>query len=170
MKAFRYAVTIALMLCAGFALAESNAQKSFATLKLLAGNWEGKNNQGQTLRVEFRETAGGSALLSEIHGQGPENMISMFHLDGDRLLMTHYCGAGNQPRMNATLSPDGKSVIFEFVDATNLSSPEAGHMNRRGIHHAGRRPSHRRMDVPRSRQGDEGIVHVAARQITRSPP
>jgi len=129
MKAFRYAVTIALVLCAGFALAQSNAQKSFDTLKTLAGNWEGKNNQGQTLRVEFRETAGGSALLSEIHGQGPENMISMFHLDGDRLLMTHYCGAGNQPRMKATLSPDGKSVAFEFIDATNLSSPEAGHMH-----------------------------------------
>jgi len=129
MKAFRYVVTIALVLCAGFVLAQSNAQKSFDTLKALAGNWEGKNSQGQILHVDFRETAGGSALLSEIHGQGPENMISMFHLDGDRLLMTHYCGAGNQPRMKATLSPDGKSLAFEFIDATNLSSPEAGHMH-----------------------------------------
>jgi hypothetical protein len=129
MKAFRYAVTIAIVLCAGCALAQSNAQKSFDTLKALAGNWEGKNNQGQTLRVSFRETAGGSALLSEIHGQGPENMISMIHLDGDRLLMTHYCGAGNQPRMKATLAPDGKSIAFDFIDATNLSGPEAGHMH-----------------------------------------
>ncbi|MBZ5654194.1 MAG: hypothetical protein LAO56_02830 [Acidobacteriia bacterium] len=129
MKAFRYAVTIALVLCAGCALAQPNAQKTFDTLKALAGNWEGKNNQGQTLRVSFRETAGGSALLSEIHGQGQENMISMIHLDGDRLLMTHYCGAGNQPRMKASLAPDAKSVIFEFNDATNLSSAEAGHMH-----------------------------------------
>jgi hypothetical protein len=129
MKALRYAATIAIVLCAGCALAQSNAQKSFDTLKTLAGNWEGKNNQGQTMRVSFRETAGGSTLLSEIHGQGPENMISMFHLDGDRLLMTHYCGAGNQPRMKATLSPDGKSVSFDFVDATNLAAPDAGHMN-----------------------------------------
>jgi hypothetical protein len=30
--------------------------------------------------------------------------------------------------MQATLSPDGKSVTFTFVDATNLASPEAGHM------------------------------------------
>jgi hypothetical protein len=129
MKAFRYAVTIAVVLCASCALAQSNAQKTFDTLKGLTGNWEGKNNQGQTLRVSFRETAGGSALLSEIHGQGPENMISMIHLDGDRLLMTHYCGAGNQPRMKATLAPDGKSVIFDFIDATNLASADAGHMN-----------------------------------------
>jgi hypothetical protein len=129
MKALRCAVTIAVALCASFALGQSNAQKTFDTLKTLSGNWERKNNQGQTLRVSFRETAGGSALLSEIHGQGPENMISMIHLDGDRLLMTHYCGAGNQPRMKATLAPDGKSVAFDFIDATNLSDPEAGHMH-----------------------------------------
>ncbi len=42
--------------------------------------------------------------MSEILGRGPENMITMFHRDGDRLLMTHYCGAGNQPRMKVTSS------------------------------------------------------------------
>ena len=44
--------------------------------------------------------------------------------------MTHYCGAGNQPRMKATASPDGKTITFEFLDATNLASPQAGHMHR----------------------------------------
>jgi hypothetical protein len=71
-------------------------------------------------------TAGGSALLSEIHGNGPENMITMFHMDGDRLLMTHYCGAGNQPRMKVIAS-DPKSVSFEFLDGTNIG-PGDGHM------------------------------------------
>jgi hypothetical protein len=129
MKTFRHAIAIAVVLCATFALAQSGAQKSFDMLKALEGNWERKNSQGQTIQVSFRSTAGGSALMSEIHGQGPENMITMFHMDGDRLLMTHYCGAGNQPRMKGTLSPDGKSVVFDFIDATNLSSPEAGHMH-----------------------------------------
>jgi len=69
--------------------------------------------------------------MSEILGQGPEDMITMFHLDGpNRLLMTHYCGAGNQPRMQGSLSPDGKTITFNFVDATNLASPDAGHMQR----------------------------------------
>jgi hypothetical protein len=71
-------------------------------------------------------TAGGSALMSEIHGHGPENMITMFQLDGDRLLMTHYCGAGNQPRMKV-ISSDTKSVSFEFFDGTNIG-PGDGHM------------------------------------------
>jgi len=64
--------------------------------------------------------------MSEIHGHGPENMITMFHMDGDRLLMTHYCGAGNQPRMKVVAS-DAKSVSFEFFDGTNIG-PGDGHM------------------------------------------
>jgi hypothetical protein len=44
--------------------------------------------------------------------------------------MTHYCGAGNQPRMVASVSSDGKTFAFDFLDATNLASPQAGHMNR----------------------------------------
>ena len=42
--------------------------------------------------------------------------------------MTHYCGARNQPRMVGTLSSDGKTLTFNFLDATNLASPQAGHM------------------------------------------
>jgi hypothetical protein len=52
----------------------------------------------------------------------------MIHMDGDRLLLTHYCAAGDQPRMQATVSPDGKSISFDFVDATKLTSPETPHM------------------------------------------
>jgi hypothetical protein len=114
------------MLSVNAALAESDAHKSFDMLKGLEWNWVGKNSQGQTLEVTFRMIAGGSALMSEIHGQGPENMVTMFHLDGDRLVMTHYCGSGNQPRMKV-ISTDAKSVSFEFFDGTNIG-PGDGHM------------------------------------------
>jgi hypothetical protein len=117
---------ITIMLAADFVWAESDAHKSFDLLKGMEGNWAGKNQQGQPIQVTFRETAGGSALMSEIYGQGPENMITMFHMDGDRLLMTHYCGAGNQPRMRV-ISSDAKSVSFEFLDGTNIA-PGDGHM------------------------------------------
>ncbi len=127
MKLFRIAATIALVLGATAALAQSDAQKSFDKLKTLAGSWEGKDPAGRAVQVAFRVTSGGSALMSEIMGE--EDMITMFHLDGSRLLMTHYCGAGNQPRMLGTISPDGKSIDFNFLDATNLASPQAGHMH-----------------------------------------
>jgi len=127
---------ILAVLISAAAFAQTDAQQSFEKLKSLQGSWEGKATPGHPgdthpLEVTFRDTAGGSALMSEIHGHGPENMISMFHLDGpNRLMLTHYCGAGNQPRMQATVSPDGKTFTFDFVDATNLASTDAGHMQR----------------------------------------
>lgn len=126
-KSSRIAAVVVIALAATAALAQSDAQKSFAQLKSLTGSWEGKGPSGTALRVSWRETAGGSALMSEILGTGPENMISMFHMDGSRLLMTHYCGAGNQPRMQASASPDGKTITFTFVDGTNIA-PGGGHM------------------------------------------
>ena len=125
------AATLIIMLSASFVAAGSDAHKTFDQLKGLEGNWAGTNSQGQPLQVTFRLTAGGSALMSEIVGHdpdkhGPENMITMFHMDGDRLLMTHYCGAGNQPRMKV-VSSDAKTVSGEFFDGTN-SGPGDGHM------------------------------------------
>ncbi|HXM60191.1 MAG TPA: hypothetical protein VN950_04990 [Terriglobales bacterium] len=127
MKALRIAACILLFTTAVFA--QSDAQKSFDQLKSLTGAWEGKNSQGEPVQVSYRTTAGGSALMSEILGHG-ENMISMINFDGpNRLLLTHYCAVGNQPRMQASASPDGKTITFNFVDATNLDSPQSGHMD-----------------------------------------
>jgi hypothetical protein len=131
MKLGKIATAVAsliIILSASFVSAGSDARKTFDQLKGLEGNWAGTNSQGQPLQVTFRLTAGGSALMSEIMGKGPENMITMFHMDGDRLLMTHYCGAGNQPRMKVIRS-DAKSVSFEFMDGTNIG-PGDGHMQR----------------------------------------
>ena len=127
-KSTRIAALLAVALVATAALAQSDAQKSFTQLKSLSGSWEGKTPDGKPLLVSFRETAGGSAIMSEILGTGPENMVSLIHMDGpNKLLMTHYCGAGNQPRMQASVSPDGKTITFTFFDGTNIA-PGAGHM------------------------------------------
>jgi hypothetical protein len=129
MKALRLYLPFLMLLAAAALVAQTPAQKSFDQLKSLAGDWEGKASEGKTVQVSFRDTAGGSALMSEIHGRGADNMISMFNLDGpNRLLLTHYCSVGNQPRMTASASPDGKTITFDFFDATNLSAPDAGHM------------------------------------------
>jgi len=128
MKRFLAMWLLFVMSASLFVAAENNAQSAFDKMKSLDGTWVGKSPEGKPAEVSFRTTSGGSALMSEI--KGDEDMITMFHMDGDRLLMTHYCGSGNQPRMAGTLSPDGKSVTFNFVDATNLASPETGHMHK----------------------------------------
>ena len=118
-----------LMIVSTVAFAQSDAQRSFDQLKSLTGSWEGKNSMGEPVQVSYRTTSGGSALMSEIMGHG-EDMISMIHFDGaNRLLLTHYCAVGNQPRMLASASPDGKTITFNFLDATNLGNPQSGHMD-----------------------------------------
>lgn len=121
-------IAIALIALTTLAYAQTPAQKAFESIKSMPGTWEGKSPDGRSLRVDFKVTAGGSAVLSQIIVPN-EDMISVIHLDGPgKLLLTHYCGAGNQPRMQASVSPDGKIITFNYVDATNLATPDAGHM------------------------------------------
>ena len=128
MKSLRIALCLVVAFAATTVLAQSDAHKTFDQIKMLNGSWEGKASNGKDLKVNFRSTSGGSAVLSEILGE--EDMITMFHMDNDRVLATHYCGAGNQPRMQASMSQDGKTITFTFVDATNLATPKSGHMDR----------------------------------------
>jgi hypothetical protein len=129
MKIFRLVLSLALFSLSTAALAQPTAQKSFEQLKLLAGSWEGTLD-GQQMHVSLRVTSMGNALMHEMKGPGPDDPITMFHLDGNRLLLIHYCDAGNQPRMVATISPDGKTIVFNFLEATNLLSSQEGHMQR----------------------------------------
>ena len=116
-------------------VAQSDAQRSFDKLKTLAGPWEGKVStvppeaamEGKPMQVTLRVTSMGHTLMHEATGAGrPDDPITMFVVDGDRLLLTHYCDADNRPRMVGTMSPDGKTVEFEFLDVSgNL---KYGHM------------------------------------------
>lgn len=129
-KCIRSMILAALAFSATFACAQSDAQKAFASIKKLPGAWEGKTPNGGTFEVTFKTVSGGSAVMSEIVVPN-EDMISMIHLDGpNKILLTHYCAAGNQPRMQGAVSADGKTITFNYVDATNLDSPDTGHMQR----------------------------------------
>jgi hypothetical protein len=128
MKSLPIALAVLVALFSTAAFAQSDPHTAFEKLKSLEGSWAGKGSEGQPIQVSFRLTSNGSAIMSEV--QRPEDMITMFHLDGDRLMMTHYCATGNQPRMVGTLSADGKTLNFNFLDATNVLSTQPGHMER----------------------------------------
>ena len=131
-------------LCTVAAVAQSGAQKSFDQLKNLAGTWEGHvttvpqqagmSSDMDAVLVTMRVTSRGNALVHEMKAPGTpddpsryDHPVTMFYLDGDRLLLTHYCDAGNRPRMVARSSPDGKTVEFDFVDVSGGN--QYGHMD-----------------------------------------
>ena len=124
MTKFASSLFFAIVLTA-CAFAQNDAAKAFDAIKGMPGTWEGSSPEGP-VKVTFKVVGDGSSVMSEILGK--EDMVSMFHMDGDRLLLTHYCSVGNQPRMQASVSPDGKTFTFNYVDATNLASPDAAHM------------------------------------------
>lgn len=106
---------------------------AFDRLKTLAGEWEGtavEEGKPVPARTTYRVVSDGSALLNDLDPGTPHEMVTMFHMDGKELLMTHYCAAHNQPRLRAVPGSDPKVIAFEFKDATNLASPDAGHMHR----------------------------------------
>ena len=125
----RIASFLALLLIASYTVASApdTPASHFDQLKKLAGTWEGKTAEGKPVSITLQVVSDGSALMQLDQG---ESMVTMYHPDNDRLLMTHYCSAHNQPRMQAEVSPDGKRFTFNFLDATNLAKPDAGHMHR----------------------------------------
>jgi hypothetical protein len=128
MKSLRFMRFIVLMSLSTVVFAQSDAQKSFDRLKTLAGSWVGTVD-GKPMEISLRVTSMGSALIHEMTvGGRPDDPITMFHVDGDRLLMTHYCDAGNQPRFVGKMAPSGKTVEFEFLDVTNFNSASYGRM------------------------------------------
>jgi hypothetical protein len=98
--------------------APSDAKKAFETMKTLAGSWQG-TVMGMSINATIRLASSGTAILHEANGDGkrpPVHEITMFYVDGNRLLATHYCDAGNRARLEGKLSPDGKTIEFSFLD------------------------------------------------------
>jgi hypothetical protein len=58
-------------------------------------------------------------------------MVTVFYVDGSRLMLTHFCAAKNQPRLVATaFEDDGARITFTFLDATGIPSRDTGHMDK----------------------------------------
>jgi len=110
---------------------ETGKRAGFEQFKLLAGEWVGKG-QGKDdpeVRIQYKVTAGGSAVVETIFPGTEHEMVSVIHPDGADLLLTHYCHLGNQPHLKASAKNDGNKIDFQFVRATNLKSPDDLHMH-----------------------------------------
>jgi hypothetical protein len=99
----------------------SNGDAVWEQMKSLVGTWDGTSGK-DTERFEL--SSSNSALVEHSQeGTEKEAMLTVFYRDGARVMLTHYCGAGNQPRMvAANYDPAMKTVEFKFLDVTNLEN------------------------------------------------
>jgi hypothetical protein len=108
------------------------AQAQFEQLKKLAGTWTGKASHGDAAHdatINYRVTAAGSAVEETIFSGTDHEMVTMYHLDGNSLILTHYCALGNQPRMRSEPGSDPKKIVFRFLDGTNMNAAKDMHMH-----------------------------------------
>lgn len=134
---FRPGVLIALVLCA-FAAAIAVPQEmhmaarttpAFDQLKFLVGHWEGTTQDGKKGQVSYELISNGSVLMERLSPGNEPDMITMYSLEGDRILVTHYCSAGNQPTMQTAPSPAANGKLeFTFLRLAGAKSPDEGHM------------------------------------------
>ena len=133
----RKALTLGLALAALSLFGAGAANDEvMSRLKTLEGEWTLLDENGSDTGVvgsSFRLTSAGSALVETMFPNSPEGheMLNMYHADGQRVLMTHYCAAGNQPRMEVRATDDENRLELRFDSITNLSSPQDHYM-----HHA----------------------------------
>jgi hypothetical protein len=129
-------VAMMALLAALPALAEDKASPSatqgFEMIKKLVGEWQTVDKDGKAadqITLSIKLTAGGS-VVQETEFPGTEHeMVTMYHIDGKDLVLTHYCMLGNQPRMKAEPIKTPNELVFKFAGAGNLKSENDNHMH-----------------------------------------
>ena len=126
-------LVLCLQLC-GFAASQEKhapprSTPAFDQLKSLAGEWEKTNTQGVKTTLTYQVVSNGSVLMERLKSGDMSEMITMYSLDGDHILATHYCSAGNQPTMQTpTAAAATGKYDFSFVRVSGMKTPDEGHM------------------------------------------
>lgn len=122
-------VGVALVAMASAALAgdKTKSEQAFDRLTSLQGEWKGETGGVNTTLI-YTLTANGSTLMEQCRPEKGPEMITMFTVDGDHLIATHYCSARNQPQMATSPITDAqKPLEFSLVRITGLKSPDDFH-------------------------------------------
>ena len=115
------------------AIAPIGGAPHFDQMATMVGEWyrtDGEAGDGPVMIYEL--AANGSAVVERLFPGMEKEMVTMYYMDGDRLMLTHYCALGNQPSMVAT-GGDEALIEFDFNGASNLGSPDETHMHQHTV-------------------------------------
>lgn len=129
---FRHQIILALALSVPLAVAaNAPAATPWQTLSELQGSWRLTNPRTdgeRAFRISFRPISRGSALV-ETFGNPAKNITeTIYHRDGEKIMLTHYCAQGNQPRLVLASSNAPGTLAFRFFDVTNLTNKTDSHL------------------------------------------
>ena len=128
----RWISVLGLAAASAFGAGPPSGNPGWEKLKTLVGEWkgtysgadEGAAGMGE-VRLSYRLVSNGTALMETMESGHDAEMITMYAPDGNRILATHYCSIGNQPRLaTAGLTGDGTTLTFSLLDATNAAGPD----------------------------------------------
>ena len=106
-----------------------NVKEEFSKLKALEGNWQSKPIPGSDQeKIAYKVTSGGNALQEVLFPGTPNEMLSVYYIEGTDLVMTHYCMLPNQPKLRAISTQDDK-LTFELAPTAGINSATDQHMH-----------------------------------------
>lgn len=122
---------VSLAALAGDAPKPKKGSPEFERMKTLVGTWAGKADMGDgpiDLTVQYRLLAGGTVLEERVFAGTPNEMVTMYYDEADKLAMTHYCVMGNRPAMVLKTS-DKKSISLDFDPRCGIDPSRESHMH-----------------------------------------
>lgn len=125
------ALALCVLLCGSFAAQmppPAASTPAFDQLKSLAGTWEGKTGNS-TAKATYEVVSNGSVVMERLQPAKESEMITMYSLDGKRMVVTHYCSMGNQPTMQTDpLTAATGKYDFHLVRVAGTKAPDEAHM------------------------------------------
>ena len=106
---------------------------AFEEMKSLVGVWKKEGGKSPNFSVSFELTANNTVLVETWLHKGKKHSFTMYHLDNESLIATHYCPQGNQPRLKLAKESTLHDLRFRFYDATNLADSSNSHQHSLGF-------------------------------------
>lgn len=107
------------------------AAEAFEKLKALDGEWldaDGVFGEKGKIAVTYRVSGAGNTVIETFPVGTAYEMVTVYHLEGGSLVLTHYCSSNTQPRMTST-GPQGNMLTFNFAGGANIDPAKTSHMH-----------------------------------------
>ncbi len=103
---------------------QPSPQAVFDQLKTLQGDW--RSTSGATI-ANFRLIANGSSIVETWTMSPTRQSMTVYTMDGERIIATHYCPQGNAPRLELSNTGADGTHHFVFLDGANLQKEDRSH-------------------------------------------